>query len=185
MPDAVIPDAAASPPTIFTVGHSNLGLDAFLDVLRGSEISTIVDVRSMPYSQFVPHFNREPLERDLRAAGFGYFYEAGALGGRPDDPSCYKDGVLPEGKANFLELVDYAAVAERPWFQAGLNRAIATAAISPTALMCTEEDPLRCHRHYLIAAALIARGVPVQHIRASGRIYAAEPPALSRQLGLL
>lgn len=185
MTDPVGPVATSASSTILTVGHSNLGLDAFLDLLRRSGVGTIVDVRSVPYSQFVPHFNRDILERSLRGAGFGYVYEAAALGGRPDDPSCYKAGVVPEGKANFLELVDYAVVAERSWFQAGLDRVIATAAASTMALMCTEEDPLRCHRHYLIAAALLARGVPVRHIRANGGIFPAEPPVLSRQLSLL
>ena len=40
------------------------------------------------------------------------------------------------------------------------------------ALMCSEEDPAHCHRHLLVARVLVARGVPVQHIRGDGRLQA-------------
>lgn len=120
---------------------------------------------------------------NLSGEGIGYAYGGDHLGGRPTDPTCYRAGVVPEGEANFLALVDYAEVATRPWFRRGLERLIAIAAERPTAMMCSEEDPLRCHRHHLIAQALLGRGIAVGHIRKGGAIEPAAPAV--KQLGLL
>ena len=49
------------------------------------------------------------------------------------------------------------------------------AAQAPTAVMCSEEDPLRCHRHHLIARSLLERGVAVGHIRKQGTVEPAVP----------
>jgi uncharacterized protein (DUF488 family) len=37
-------------------------------------------------------------------------------------------------------------------------------------IMCSEEDPLHCHRSMLIAPALDARGVEIAHIRHDGKL---------------
>lgn len=58
--------------TILTVGHSNHTLEAFLTLLKGQQITAIADVRSVPYSRYVPHFNREVLRDTLKKAGFAY-----------------------------------------------------------------------------------------------------------------
>lgn len=53
-------------------------------------------------------------------------------------------------------------------FDAGLNKLIAMARVERVAIMCAEAVPWRCHRS-LIADALTARGIPVQHILSAGR----------------
>lgn len=169
--------------TILTIGHSTLLGEEVIAALRGAGVATVVDVRSVPFSRYTPQFNRAELERTLAAAGIGYAYAGEFLGGRPTDPTCYKDGVIPDGEANFLALVDYDEVARRPWFRRGLDRLIEIAAERPTAVMCSEEDPLRCHRHHLIAQALLARGIVVGHLRKGGTVEPATPVA--KQLGLL
>lgn len=40
------------PQTIFTIGHSNIDLEAFGDLLLAQEIEVVVDVRSSPYTKF-------------------------------------------------------------------------------------------------------------------------------------
>ena len=141
--------------TILTIGHSNLSGEEFVAVLRRHGVATVVDVRSVPFSQYTPQFNRGVLERALAGAGIGYAFAGDYLGGRPTDPTCYKDGEVPEGEANYLVLVDYDEVATRPWYRRGLARMIETTVERPTATMCSEEDPLRCHRHHLIAQTLL------------------------------
>lgn len=37
-------------------------------------------------------------------------------------------------------------------------------------MLCSEEDPIHCHRRLLIARVLTNNGVVVQHIRGSGRL---------------
>jgi uncharacterized protein (DUF488 family) len=53
-------------PELFTIGHSTHSLEKFLELLRQHRIEAVADVRSSPYSQYNPHFNREPLQLALR-----------------------------------------------------------------------------------------------------------------------
>ena len=80
-------------------------------------------------------------------------------GGRPSDPTCYKNGELPPPKSDYLNLIDYATVASRPWYSDGIERLIELAGKNRIAIMCSEEDPVRCHRHHLIAQTLLDRGI--------------------------
>lgn len=174
------------PMCIHTIGHSNGRVADFIALLRQQDIAMIVDVRSLPYSQYTPQFNSENLKADLERAGIAYRFAGERLGGRPKDPACYKNGELPDGHADYLKLVDYAAVAERDWYRAGIARLVELAAARRVAVMCSEENPLQCHRHHLIAQSLIAGGIEVRHIRRDGSIeIAAREIAPPKQLGLL
>lgn len=171
---------------ISTIGHSNGRVADFIALLRQHEIDLIVDVRSMPYSQYTPQFNSENLQAELDRAGIAYRYAGDYLGGRPKDPTCYKNGEVPAGHADYLKLVDYAAVAERDWYRRGIDRLVALATEQRIAVMCSEEDPAQCHRHHLIAQTLIRDGIEVRHIRRDGSIeIAAREIAPPKQLGLL
>lgn len=146
-----------SPLTVYTIGHSNLNADAFLDLLSVHGIAILVDVRSAPYSRYVPDYNRERIQARLRAAGIDYRFAGKFLGGRPNDPDCYKTASPRE--------VDYQVVMTKDWYQRGIRRLLEIAAGAPTAILCSEEDPARCHRHRLISQTLLAMGVEVLHIR--------------------
>jgi uncharacterized protein (DUF488 family) len=52
---------------------------------------------------------------------------------------------------------------QTPAFGENLSKLIQLAAIGPTVIMCAEAVPWRCHRS-LIADALTARGIEVEHI---------------------
>lgn len=67
---------------VFTVGHGNRAIEAFLALLEASEIRRVVDVRRAPYSRRFPWFGREPLAARLAAAGLDYQWWGAALGGR-------------------------------------------------------------------------------------------------------
>jgi uncharacterized protein (DUF488 family) len=54
---------------ILTIGHSNHPLPRFLDLLRGAEVTAVADVRSVPVSRFVPHFNKDRLAASLAENG--------------------------------------------------------------------------------------------------------------------
>ena len=51
--------------TLYTIGHSTRPLDEFIAVLQAHSIQTLVDIRSLPMSRRLPHFNREALEKTL------------------------------------------------------------------------------------------------------------------------
>ena len=156
------------PLVVYTIGHSNGSADGFVGLLRQSSITLVVDVRSAPYSQYTPQFSRERLVQTLREARIGYTFAGESLGGRPTDPTCYFDGHVPIGRANYLKLVDYDTVRTRDWYCKGIMRLRDLTAQHTTALMCSEEDPAQCHRHHLIAQTLLNDGITVWHIRGTG-----------------
>ena len=168
---------------IYTVGHSNLSMERFLEMLVDNGIRAIVDVRSAPYSQFTPHFNRDAVARSLETHGITYAFAGEFLGGRPKDPTCYRGGVVPDPnvKGKYLEAVDYAEVATRPWYKKGISRLLEIAEERRTAIMCSEEDPAQCHRQHLITHTLLGMGLAVRHIRSQGLEEAIEQP---KQLSL-
>ena len=145
---------------VFTVGHSNHPPEAFINLLLRHGIDEVADVRSAPYSRYTPHFNYEPLQQALDDIGIAYTYLGGELGGRPADRSCYDS----DGR------VLYARVAETMQFDDGIRSVIRAAAERRVALLCTEKEPLECHRTLLVARALAGRGVAVAHILADGNL---------------
>jgi uncharacterized protein (DUF488 family) len=155
---------------VFTIGHSNVPASTIINLLTNNDIYVLVDVRSSPYSQYCPQFNRETFDQSLRKAGVEYRYAGDFLGGRPKDPSCYKDGILPDGHVDFLHKVDYPAVMTKEFFQKGIKRLLDIAIQKRTAVMCSEEDPAACHRHHLIGKYLTDKGITILHIRGNGQI---------------
>jgi uncharacterized protein (DUF488 family) len=59
-------------PPVFTLGHSNHGIEHFLSLLQAHRIEVLADVRSTPFSRFNPQYNRQKLEASLREHGFEY-----------------------------------------------------------------------------------------------------------------
>ena len=157
-----------SPSTIYTIGHSNVHTSKIIELLQPFGIKILVDVRSSPYSQFCPQFNREDFAQKLKQAGIEYKYAGDYLGGRPKDPTCYKDGQIPEGHADYLHLVDYPKVMTKDFFQKGITHLIKIAGEGHAVVMCSEEDPAICHRHHLIGRYLTQEGFLVLHIRGDG-----------------
>lgn len=156
--------------TIFTIGHSNVPARRIVELLQQQGVQVLVDVRSSPYSKHVSQFNREMFQSVLQKVGLEYTFAGDYLGGRPKDPTCYKNGQIPVGHADFLHLVDYPAVMTKEWYQKGIGRLLEIARAKPTAIMCSEEDPARCHRQHLISQTLLKQGVEVLHIRADGKL---------------
>ena len=155
--------------TVFTIGHSTHESDAFLALLRHYRLETVVDVRSAPYSRYAPHFSRGAFCALLGEAGIRYIWVGEALGGRPDDPACYRDGIVRKGH------VDYGAMARQASYQRGVQHLLESAANGPIVVMCSEEDPRRCHRHHLIEHSLRDHGVSVLHIRRDGLLETIDP----------
>jgi len=141
--------------SILTVGHSNRPLEEFIGILQAHGVARILDVRQYPVSRKWPHFDAEALSASLAASGIDY---AGLpeLGGRrrprPDSPhTAWRE----EGFRGYADFMD------TPEFAAGLARAMALAAERPSALLCAEALPWKCHRS-LVADALVARGWEVR-----------------------
>ena len=156
---------------VFTIGHSNHSLDTFLSLLGTHGVDLVADVRSTPYSRWVPHFNKNALGSALKQSGISYEYVGEELGGRPGDPSCYDEN----GQ------VMYDKVAATDPFQDALSVMMHAANERSVVLMCAERDPLECHRTLLVSKALVERGVAVEHILADGGLESYDS-ALNRLL---
>lgn len=108
-------------------------------------------------SRFSPHFNKNALAASLAAQGIDYVFLGKALGGRPERQEMYTQG-----------RADYEKMAASPEFRVGLARLMEAAEPNRIAVMCSEADPLDCHRCLLVGRALAAGGIDVGHILASG-----------------
>jgi len=142
---------------LYTVGHSNRSIEDFIGILKAHGILRILDVRRYPTSRKWPHFDAAALEASLAAEGIGYTGMP-QLGGRrrprPDSPhTAWRDPAF-RGYADFMDT---------PEFAAGFARAAALAAETPSALMCAEALPWKCHRS-LIADAFLAHGWEVREV---------------------
>jgi uncharacterized protein (DUF488 family) len=152
---------------LLTVGHSNLPLDGFMATLKAHNVTAIVDVRSVPFSRRFPWFSSRTLSERLQSKGVAYLMMGETLGGRPANPALYRDDVA-----------DYEAMAATSDFHASIDRVIAYATRHCLCLMCSEREPLDCHRCLLVGRALAERGCAVGHILGDGSV---EPHAATEE----
>ncbi len=142
---------------VFTIGHSTRPIEEFIGLLKSTGIRQLIDIRTIPKSRRNPQFSADNLAASLHAARIGYVHLK-ALGGLRHP--C-KDSVNTVWRnASFRGYADYMQTNE---FEAALDRAIALAQQEPTALMCAEAVPWRCHRS-LVSDALVTRGIEVREI---------------------
>lgn len=143
---------------VYTLGHSNHALEHFVSLLRRHAIEVVADVRSRPFSRFVPHFSKDRLEQVLTEDGIGYLFLGRELGGKPvkDDPPVTR--------------LDYAARIEQPAFRAGIDRLLEAASERRLAMVCRERDPLDCHRLHLICRYVRPVVGDIRHILPDGGI---------------
>jgi len=145
---------------IYTIGHSNHSLETFLNLLKDLRIGVVVDIRSKPNSQIVPHFNRKLLENSLKMSGFKYLYFGKELGGKPNGKEYYDDNGY----------VLYSLIAKSPPFVEAIQRLLKGIREYRVVLLCGEENPSHCHRRLLVGRYLLEQGVNVEHIRGNGRV---------------
>jgi len=157
-----MPDESTQSRSLLTVGHSNHECDQFLALLQRHQVTAIADVRSQPYSQYTPQFNRETLESALRRRRIQYVFMGNELGARRAERECYLAGQAR-----------YELIAKLPLFQAGLERVKRGIETHRVALMCSEKDPLTCHRTILVCRHLRA-AINISHILENGMLESHE-----------
>ncbi|MGH9465763.1 MAG: DUF488 family protein [Terriglobales bacterium] len=154
-------------PSIYTIGHSTRSAEDFLGLLEAKGIRRLCDIRTIPRSRHNPQFAEPELAGTLARAGIAY-QRLPKLGGlrhaRPDSPNTGWRNLSFRGFADYMQTADFAA---------GLAELEALARALPTAIMCAEAVPWRCHRS-LVADALLVHGWQVWDI------LSAKPPSLHR-----
>lgn len=145
--------------TVYSIGYSGFSIEEFISALKAHNISLVVDVRSSPFSNYFPEYNKDSLEQTLRTNGIYYRNYAQEFGARQESKKFYcKEGYL-----------DFDVFAQSDVFLCGLNKLCKSMEQNYTfALMCAEKDPINCHRTILVARAFFDRGYEVLHILSDG-----------------
>lgn len=152
-------------PTLYTIGHSNRTLQEFIDILKAHGITRIIDIRTIPKSQYVPWSNKEALANSLRKEHIDYKHIKKLGGLRHPTKDSINKGWKNSG---FRGFADYMQTPEFFEELKSLNEIIKS---NPnTAIMCAEAVPWRCHRS-LIADAEIIRGIKVSHIMSRSSLH--------------
>jgi uncharacterized protein (DUF488 family) len=142
---------------LFTLGHSTRSFEDFVHICQAHGVRRIADVRRFPGSRRSPHFARGSLEQELPRFGVDYVWIP-KLGGRRRRAR----GAPPSA----WRVDAFAAYADHmcsPEFRAGVDELFDSAALGPTAILCAEASPYRCHRR-LIADWLELHDVEVVHL---------------------
>jgi uncharacterized protein (DUF488 family) len=147
--------------TVFTVGHSTHPLERLVELLRGSGVTQLADVRRWPRSARNPQYDDDALAVELAPREVAYAHVVELGGHREPVPGSANDGWDAPA---FRGYADHIGSAE---FARGLERLEALAAARPTAVMCAEAAWTRCHRR-LLADVLVVRGATVRHIGPDG-----------------
>lgn len=158
---------------LYTIGHSNRTLEAFLEVLDGWGVEVLVDIRAYPRSRLHPQFDSEVLRTALSGRNIVYHWAGRQLGGmrKPDAGSPHS--ALANG------LRGYADHMGSETFRTGAAHLMQLATARPLAVMCAEKDPLHCHRS-LLSDYLVTRDVEVRHIIDAREVVAHELRADAR-----
>ena len=156
--------------TIYTIGHSIHDWEVFLGLLTRHGVDVVVDTRSAPVSRRAAFANKRTMPALLEQEDMTYVYLGDALGGKPSDDSLYGENGKP----------DYRKMRAQESFQVGVDAVLELAERETVVLMCSEEDPSKCHRHLLIEPAMLQRGVGLMHIRSDGSVQHSDSLANSK-----
>ena len=138
---------------LYTIGHSNQTQEEFLGMLLTHNINCVVDVRSVPASKYSPQFNMGELRWFLKCHGIQYLHFGDEFGARRTD--C----INQDGQVDFEEAI------KTPAFLSGVNRLKKGLEKGfRITLMCSEANPLECHRFSLVSRYFYDNGMDVQHI---------------------
>lgn len=144
---------------VFTIGYSGTEIDGFIETLAINKIDVVCDVRSTPYSIYKPDFSRSEFRRHLNNANIKYSFFGEQLGARPKDRSVYVRGQAT-----------YQKIAETPFFTKGLERLREGSKKLNLALVCSEKDPIDCHRACLVCYNLEDMRERIFHIHTNGEL---------------
>ncbi|MBR4324323.1 MAG: DUF488 domain-containing protein [Bacteroidales bacterium] len=154
--------------TLFS-GGSGIDLAAMFATLRNYGVSYLTDVRSVPFSKQFPQCN----SNNLKAAGASFSVpyihvpELGAKASPEQDvfskaSDIFFDDIFPVAASNRPEktekllsndvIVDFGKFRNDEYFRQGIKR-IETAYEKnfTLALMCSEKEPVNCHRYFLVS----------------------------------
>ena len=127
---------------MFTIGYAGVQIQQFIDILKSNGVTHLIDVRSLPKSQYFSAFNDTNLRPSLEKHGIKYLHFKNEFGARQDNPAFYTSGVM-----------DFEKFTKSPQFQGGVSAVgDITKNGGVVCLMCAEIDPINCHRAFCARA---------------------------------
>ena len=142
---------------LYTIGHSTFPQEHLIELLKQYKIDHLLDVRSMPYSRYASQYNSDVLKKALLNVGIKYTHMAKSFGARQEAEEFYPEGYL-----------DFELFRKSPQFIKGRDNVIKGLEQYNVALMCTEKNPIDCHRAIMVARGFELAGVDVKHILHDG-----------------
>lgn len=162
---------------IYTIGYTifqttnGVNIDLMFDTLKNYHVTHLVDVRSVPFSKQYPQCNADVLKMHGKRYGIPYIHvpELGAKSSPEQDvfskaSDIFFTDIFPISKSNRPEktelqandeIVDFRKFRTDEYFSDGLKRIeVAYDKGYTLALMCSEKDPINCHRYFLVSKAL-------------------------------
>ena len=141
-------------PLIYTIGYEGRSLDDFSEELRSHGIKRLVDVREIAWSR-KPGFSSKRLSEGLISNGIEYLHLR-SLG----SPKVIREELKrTEDFSDFAEAYKRHLDSQRE----SLDILSKSACEIPTAIMCFERDPAKCHRS-IIASELGELGFTVRDL---------------------
>lgn len=141
---------------IYTIGYSGFSLDDFIKCLKHYKISSLIDVRSTPFSQYFQEYNKDYLQKKLKSEGIIYRNYREEFGARQTNIEYYPNGYLDFNL--FTKSFSFLQGIEK--IEKGINLGYVFA------LMCAEKDPISCHRNIMVGKAMAEMGFLIKHIHA-------------------
>lgn len=139
---------------ILTLWHSNYDIETFNKIFDIFDINVIVDVRSIPYSKYSEQFNKENIEKFFDNKKIKYIHMWKELWAKKENEILLTNWKVDFNKVieldnDFKEWIDRLLLWIEKWFKIWL--------------MCSEKNPLECHRFWLIAKYLKTK-IWISHI---------------------
>jgi len=195
---------------LFTLGYtlfqngSIIDIEKMFNTLKDLNVTHLIDVRSMPYSKQYPQCNAD----NLKVAGkhfsiaYGHMPELGAKASPMQDVfskagEIFFENLFPIPKSSrpentelydFEEIVDFQKFRQDEYFIEGIKRIENAYGNNFTlAIMCSEKNPIDCHRYFLVSKKIEEKfgdWIEIEHItqNSNGRINTVSNESLNKQL---
>ena len=138
-----------------TIGHGTTEIQLFIRTLIRYKVNCIVDVRSTPYSRRSPQYNREVFMQQLAKHNISYKWMGNELGGRPNNDTVFDE----------KGIVDYEKLVKTKLFSDGIKVLEEMCLTHNIAIMCSEENPMTCHRFLAVSRELARKEFILVHIK--------------------
>ncbi len=146
--------------TIFSIGYGRRSEENFINTIQMLGVDTVVDIRSNPNSKIVPHFNEDRIYPHLKDIGVEYLCAGERLGARFSDDLRDSTGRVDWERVMIDESYKDSIKALTNLAQEG----------KLVAVVCSEGNPLTCHRFGLVSRSLADSGMEVKHVLTNGEV---------------